>query len=72
MVRGSLLLEELSAKILGIITDSSLAFDIQVKKICKKVSEILTGISRISNFLSESERKIFIQTFFESRFNICL
>ena len=63
---GSLIMEELSAKLLGIIIDLSLTFDYHVKTICKKASQKLTGISRMSNFMSEIKRKVLIQTFFES------
>ena len=70
-VGDSLLWEEFSAKLLGIIIDSSLTFDNHVKTICKKASQKLTGISRMSNFMSEIKRKVLIQTFFESQFNYC-
>ena len=56
-VGDSLLWEEFSAKLLGIIIDSSLTFDNHVKKICKKASQKLTGISRMSNFMSKMKRK---------------
>ena len=46
-------MEEFSAKLLGIIIDSSFTFDNPVKKICKKASQKLTRISRMSNFMSE-------------------
>jgi hypothetical protein len=70
-VGGSLIWEELSAKLLGIIIDSSLTFDNHVKTICKKASQKLTGISRMSNFMSETKKKVLIQTFFESQFGYC-
>ena len=70
-VGGSLLWEELSVKLLGIIIDSCLTFGNHVKKIKKKASQKLTGISRMSNFMPKMKRKILIQTFFESQFNYC-
>ena len=70
-VGDALIWEEVSAKLLGIIIDSSLTFDNHVKTICKKASQKLTGISRMSNFMSEIKRKVLIQTFFESQFNYC-
>ena len=58
-------------KITWIYIDSSLTFDNHVKRICKKASQKLTGISRMSNFMSETKRKVLIQTFFESQFGYC-
>ena len=63
-VGDALIWEEVSAKLLGIIIDSSLTFDNHVKTICKKASQKLTGISRMSNFMSQTKRKVLIQTFF--------
>ena len=54
-----------------IIVDSSLTFDNHVKTICKKASQKLTAISRMSHYLSEKKRKVLIASFFESQFNYC-
>ena len=70
-VGNALLWEESSAKLLGIIIDSSLSFDNHVKTICRKASQKLTAISRISNFISNKRKRILISTFFESQFNYC-
>ena len=70
-VGDALIWVEVSAKLLGIIIDSSLTFNDHVKMICKKASQKLTGISRMSNFMSETKRKVLIQTFFESQFGYC-
>ena len=42
---GDALIWEVSAKLLGIIIDSSLTFNDHVKMICKKASQKLTGIA---------------------------
>ena len=68
-VGGELLWEEHSAKLLGIIIDSSLKFDNHVKMICKKASQKLTAISRMSHYLSQIKRTVLIRSFFESQFN---
>ena len=70
-VGDALLWEENSAKLLGIIIDSSLAFDNHVKMLCKKASQKLTAISRMSKFMSQQKRKTLMRTFFESQFNYC-
>ena len=51
--------EEVSTKLLGIIIDSS----DHVKMICKRASQKLTGIDRMSNFISEFKKKVLIRTF---------
>ena len=71
IVGGSLIWEELSTKLFGIMIDSSLTFDNHVKTICKSASQKLTGISRMSNVMSEIKRKVLIQAFFESQFGYC-
>ena len=57
-------------KVLGILIDSSIKFDNHAK-ICKKASQNLTTISRMSHYISEKKRKVLIASFFESQFNYC-
>ena len=45
--------EQISAKLLGIIIDSSLKFDDHVKKICKIPFQKITAVSQMSNFMSQ-------------------
>ena len=70
-VGDALLWEEDSAKLLGIIKDSSLTFDSHVTMLCRKASQKLTAISRLSNFMSQEKRILLMRTFFESQFNYC-
>ena len=56
-VRDALIWEEVSAKLLGIIIDSSPTFNYHIKMICKKDSQKLTGIASMSNFMSEFKKK---------------
>ena len=56
-VGDALLLEEISVKLLSIIIDMTLTFDDYVKTICKKPSQKLTGISRISNYIPDNKKK---------------
>ena len=57
-VGDALIWEEVSAKLLGIIIDSSLTFNDHVKMICKKASQIQTGVSRMSTFMCFYQRNI--------------
>ena len=61
--RDAIIWDEVSAKLLKIIIDSSLTFNDHVKMICKKVSQKLTGIARVSNFMCEFKKKVLIRTF---------
>ena len=70
-IEDTLLWEENSAKLLGIIIDSALTFDDHVKMLCKKASQKLTAVSRMSNFMTKNKRRLLIRTFFESQFNYC-
>ena len=60
-----------TAKLLGILIDRDLSFNVHVKMICKKASQKLAAISRLANILSKDKRKLLIRTFFESQFNYC-
>ena len=62
-IEDTLLWEEHSAKLLGIIIDSSLTFDDHVKMLCKKASQKLTAVSRMSNFRTNNKRRLLIPTF---------
>ena len=70
-IGDTLLWEEDSARLLGIIIDSSLTFDGHVTMLCRKASQKLTAISRLSNLMSQEKRIVLVRTFFESQFNYC-
>ena len=58
-------------KLLGVHIDSDLKFDKHVSEICDKVSQKVNALSRISNYMSLSKRRIVMKTFIESQFNYC-
>ena len=47
-------------KVLGIIVDNKLQFKIYVKKICKKASQEIRALSRLGNYLKDSEKNDFL------------
>ena len=57
--------ESTEEKLLGVILDKNLCFKQQVKSICKKASQKLHALSRISNF------KRIMKGFMLSQFNYC-
>ena len=44
-------------KILGITIDNKLKFKSHVKKLCKKASQKIWALSRITNYLNDSDKK---------------
>ena len=58
-------------KVLGVNFDNRLNFEYHIKKICKKASQKLYALSRISNFMSCNQRKIIMNAFISSQFNYC-
>ena len=58
-------------KLLGINIDCSLTFETHVNQICKKASQKLSAISRISSFMNITQRKLIVNAFFKSQFNYC-
>ena len=56
-------------KLLGVIFDKNLCFKQQVKSICKKASQKLHALSRISNFLDTDQLKRITKAFILSQFN---
>ena len=58
-------------KILGVIIDNKLRFKSHVKNLCKKASQKIWALSRLINYLNDSEKKmIFNQTLMISLFKI--
>ena len=58
-------------KVLGVNFDNRLNSEYHIKMICKKVSQKLYALARISNFMSCNQRKIIMNAFISSRFNYC-
>ena len=70
-VGNAIIWEENSFKLLGIFIDSNLSLNEHAKTICKKASQKLTLLLRIANILPGEQRKILVNTFFDSQFNYC-
>ena len=70
-VGDAIIWEENSVKLLGIFIDSNLSFNEHVKTICKKASQKLTVLLRMANILPGEQRKVLVNTFFDSQFNYC-
>ena len=58
-------------KILGVYFDNKLNFNTHVKKLCKKASQKLHALARVSNLMSIRQRKIIMNAFVHSQFSYC-
>ena len=57
--------------LLGIIVDNKLTFDPHVNKLCCKATQKLHALMRISNYMSQGQKRIIMNTFINSQFNYC-
>ena len=58
-------------KLLGIILDKNLKFDMHVESICQKANKKLNALARIANYMELPKRRILLKAFFKSQFNYC-
>ena len=58
-------------KVLGVFFDNRLNFKCHINKLCKKASQKLHALARVSNFMSCNQRKIIMHAFISSQFNYC-
>ena len=58
-------------KILGVNIDNKLSFKNHINKICKKASQKLYALSRVSNYMSFRQRRLIMDAFISSHFNYC-
>ena len=60
-----------SEKILGVYVDNKLNFNTHINKLCKKASQKLHALARVSNFMSCKQRLIIMNAFIYSQFCYC-
>ena len=60
-----------SVKLLGVTTGNKLNFAEHVSKLCKKASQKIHALARISNFMSQDKLRIIMSAFIESQFGYC-
>ena len=63
--------ESQSEKLLGMIVDKKLTFDLHLRTLCKKVNQKVSALARIVPFLPFHKRHIIMKTFIESQFSYC-
>ena len=60
-----------SVKLLGVTIDNNLNFKDQVSNLCKKASQKLHALARISKFMCEDKLRMLMKAFIESQFGYC-
>ena len=58
-------------KILGITTNNKLKFKSSVKNFCKKASQNIWALSRLTNHLNDSEKTLIFNAIIKSQFSYC-
>ena len=70
-VHGEHIVECTDGKLLGITFDSNLTMKKHIAKICKQADNKLNALARVSNFLDQDKRILFMKSFVISQFNYC-
>ena len=68
---GKVITNEQSVELLDVKIDKNLNFTEHVTKLCKKGSQKLHALARISKYLSKDKLKILMKSFVTSQFNYC-
>ena len=63
--------ETQSEKLLGMIVDKKLSFDLHLRTLCKKVNQKVSALARIVPYLPFPKRHLIMKTFIESQFTYC-
>ena len=60
-----------SQKLLGVVLDNKLKFDIHVGNICQKANRKLNALARLTNYMELPKRRLLLNAFFKAQFNYC-
>ena len=63
--------ESQSEKLLGMIVDKKLNFDLHLRTLCRKVNQKVSALARIVPILPFPKRHLIMKTFIESQFSYC-
>ena len=58
-------------KIIGVIIDNKLNFKSHISELCKKASQKVAALSRLSSYLHNSEKKLIFNAIIKSQFSYC-
>ena len=70
-VKGSPISNGKLVKLLGVIVDNKFSFESHLNLVCKKVSQKLHALARVSKFISKKKLKVVMKAFIMSQFSYC-
>ena len=70
-IDGNFIESENQQELLGILIDSNLTFDDHITNICKKVSQKLNALTRVSTYMDIPKRRLLMKSFISSQFGYC-
>ena len=70
-VKGSPISNEKIVKLLGVTVDNKLSFESHLNLVCKKVSQKLHALARVSKFISKKKLRVIMKAFIMSQFSYC-
>ena len=70
-VGGEIIWESSHEKLLGLVIDKKLNFNIHLKILCKKVSAKVTALARMAKIIPFEKRRSLMKAFIESQFSYC-
>ena len=70
-VSGSTIESSSCERLLGIFIDSNFTFEYHINRICRKTSQKLQALSRISKHISGDKKHLLFKSFIISQFNYC-
>ena len=70
-VKESPISNEKTVKLLGVTVDNKLSFESHLNFVCKKVSQKLHALARVSKFISKKKLKVVMKAFIMSQFSYC-
>ena len=63
--------ESTHEKLLGLVIDKKLNFNIHLAKLCKKVSAKVTALARMAKIIPFEKKRLLMKAFIESQFSYC-
>ena len=70
-VKGSPISNEKTVKLLGVTVDNKFSFEPHLNLVCKKVSQKLHALARVSKFISKKKLRVIMKAFIMSHFSYC-
>ena len=70
-VKSSLISNEKIVKLLRVTVDNKLSFESQLNLVCKKVTQKLHALSRVSKFILKKTLRAIMKAFIMSQFSYC-